>query len=114
MLDFCVFSSFENTFSMIGLDQNLLACTDTKHRTQHSKQSDSPSYHVGCRVEPEDNIQHAYNQGHLPSTQRNISEIHKKFHLLPGMLSGSSMILHPKFSQEHALSVIIIFPGLSF
>ena len=41
MLDFCIFTGFENVVLMIGLDQTSLAFTDAKHRTQHSKQSQS-------------------------------------------------------------------------
>ena len=37
MLDFYIFTGFENTGLMIELDQSSQACIDTIHRTQNSK-----------------------------------------------------------------------------
>ena len=39
LLNFCVFTGFENGVSTIEPDGSSLTCTDTKHRMQHSKLS---------------------------------------------------------------------------
>ena len=45
MRDFCVLTGFENVVLKIELDQSLLACTDTKHRTRYLKRFHSTSGH---------------------------------------------------------------------